>query len=45
MTEYSEQDLKYAREFREEIHREALARVKAVYPDADHVIDKYPADA
>ena len=45
MTEYSEQDLKYAREFREEIHREALARVKAVYPDADHVIDKFPADA
>ena len=45
MPEYSEQDLKYAAEFREEIHRSALARVKAVYPDADHVVDEYPADA
>ena len=44
MPEYSEQDLKYAAEFRDEIHREALARVKAVYPDADHVVDKYPVD-
>ena len=42
---YSEQDLKYAAEFREEIHKEALAKVKAVYPDADHVVDGYPADA
>ena len=42
---YSEQDLKHAAEFREEIHREALAKVRAVYPDADHVIDRYPADA
>lgn len=45
MTKYSEQDLKYAAEFREEIHEEALARVKAVFPDADHVVDEYPADA
>ena len=45
MPEYSEQDLKYATEYREEIHRNALARVKAVYPDADHVVDEYPADA
>lgn len=45
MAEYSEQDLKYAAEFREEIHREALARVKTVYPCADHVVDRYPADA
>ena len=42
---YSEQDLKYAAEFRDEIHREALAKVKALYPCADHVVDKYPADA
>lgn len=42
---YSEQDLKYAAEFRAEIHREALARVRAVYPCADHVVDRYPADA
>ena len=45
MAEYSEQDLKYATELREEIHRNALAKVKAVYPDADHVVDEYPADA
>ena len=42
---YSEQDLKYAAEFRAEIHREALAMVRAVYPCADHVVDRYPADA
>ncbi len=45
MTKYSEQDLKYATELREEIHQNALARVRAVYPDADQVIDEYPADA
>lgn len=45
MLKYSEQDLKYATELREEIHRNALARVKAVYPDADHVVDEYPAEA
>ncbi len=45
MPEYSEQDLKYAAELRDEIHREALAKVRAVYPRADHVVDKYPADA
>ena len=43
--DYSEQDLKYAAEFREEIHKEALAKVRAVYPCADHVVDRYPADA
>jgi len=45
MPEYNEQDLKNAEDFRNEIHREALAKVRAVFPDADHVIDKYPADA
>ena len=45
MPEYSEQDLQYAAEFREEIHQEALAKVRAVFPCADHVVDKYPADA
>ncbi len=30
MPEYSEQDLKYADELREEIHREALAKVRMV---------------
>ena len=42
---YSEQDLKNASEFRDGIHREALARVRAVYPNADHVIDPYPPDS
>ncbi len=45
MPEHSEQDLKRAAEFREEIHREALAKVRAVCPCADHVVDPYPADA
>lgn len=42
---YSEQDLKHAAEYREEIHRAALARVRGVYPRADQVVDKYPAEA
>ncbi|MBR6903203.1 MAG: hypothetical protein IKN39_04870 [Clostridia bacterium] len=42
---YSEEDLKKAAAFRDEIHRQALAKVKAVMPSADHVIDKYPTDA
>lgn len=40
MPSYSEQDLKYAAELREEIHRDALARVKALYPEADQVMDE-----
>ncbi len=42
---YSEDDLKKAAALRDEIHREALAKVKAVFPNAKEVIDKYPADA
>ena len=42
---YSEQDLKYAAELRAEIHEEALKRVRAVYPEATRVVDKYPVDA
>ncbi len=45
MPKYSEQDLKYAAEFRKEIHNDVLAWIKAVFPEADHVVDKYPADA
>ncbi len=41
---YSEQDLKYAARLREEIHREALAKVRAVFPRADRVVDKYRAE-
>ncbi len=40
---HSEQDLRYAVELRDEIHGEALARVRAVYPDADSVVDRHPA--
>ena len=42
---YSEQDLKYATEFRDEIHNEALAKVRAVYPCADCVVDRYPVES
>ena len=45
LPKYSEEDLKHAAEFREEIHNEALIKVKAVYPYADHVVDEYPVDA
>ena len=41
---HSEQDLRYAAELREEIHREALGRVRAVYPHADHVADGYAVE-
>lgn len=41
---YSEQDMRYAKELRDEIHRAALGQVRAVYPKADHVVDKYSAD-
>ena len=42
---YSKQDLKNAAEFRDEIHKAALAKVRAVYPTADRVIDSYPTEA
>ncbi|MCR5353813.1 MAG: hypothetical protein K6D98_05860 [Clostridiales bacterium] len=45
MPKYSEHDLKNAAEFRAGIHNEVMKRVKAVYPCADHVVDKYPVDA
>ena len=44
MPEYSEQDLKYAAEFREEIHREALAIVRKTCPNASEVIDRHPVE-
>lgn len=42
---YSQDDLKKAAQLRAEIHEAALLKVKAVCPDAERVIDKYPADA
>lgn len=44
MSKYSEQDLKYAAEFRDDVHKEALAKVRAVYPDAESVVDRYQAE-
>ncbi|MBO4873252.1 MAG: hypothetical protein J5496_07540 [Lachnospiraceae bacterium] len=41
---YSEQELRHAAEFRDEIHREALMRVRAVCPDAGSVIDRHPVE-
>ena len=44
MSKYSEQDLKYAAELRQEIHREALAIVRKTRPDANEVIDRHPVE-
>ena len=40
-----EQELQQAAAFRDEIHKEALKKVKAVFPAADSVIDRYPVEA
>ena len=44
MAKYSEQDLNYAAQFREEIHREALAIVRKTRPNATRVIDRHPVE-
>lgn len=44
MAEYSERDLQEAAELRERIHREALEKVRAVFPDAEDVVDPHPAE-
>lgn len=44
MPDYSEQDLKYARELREDIHREALEIVRKTRPDVTTVVDPHPAE-
>ncbi len=44
MPEYSEQDLKYAAQLREEVHREALAIVRKTRPDVTEVIDRHPVE-
>lgn len=41
---YSEQDLKYAAQLREEIHREALAIVRKTRPNAAEVVDRHPVE-
>lgn len=44
MPEYSEQDLNYAAELRDEIHREALAIVRKTRPDVTEVTDRHPVE-
>ena len=44
MSEYSEQDLKYASELREGVHREALAIVRKTRPHITEVIDRHPVE-
>ena len=41
---HSKQDLKYAAQLREEIHREALAIVRKTHPNATKVIDRHPVE-
>lgn len=44
MSRYSEQDMKYAAELREEIHREALAVVRKTHPNVGEVVDRHPVE-
>ena len=44
MPNYSEQDLKYAAELREAIHREALAIVRKTRPQVTEVRDRHPVE-
>ena len=44
MAKYSQQDLQYAAELREEIHREAMAIVRRTRPHATAVIDRHPVE-
>ena len=44
MPQYSEQDLKYAAEFRDGVHREALAIVRKTRPSVKNVIDRHPVE-
>ena len=44
MAKFSEQDLKYAAELREEIHKEALAIVRKTRPEVTEVIDRHPVE-
>ena len=44
MSEHSEQDLTYAAELREGIHREALAIVRKTRPHVTEVVDRHPVE-
>ena len=41
MSNYSEQDLKYAAQFRAEIHSEALSAARLRYPKINNVVDRH----
>ena len=41
---YSRQDMEYAAEFREEVHREALAILRETRPDIREVTDRHPVE-
>ena len=47
MPTYSEQDLKHAAEFREGVHREALAKLRETNPELqpEDVVDRWPVEA
>lgn len=42
---YSEKDLKDAAEFRSQIHKEALAKVRKTVPGINSVIDRNPVES
>ena len=42
---YSERELQGAAEFRDGVHKEALARIRRVCPDVCSVVDRYPVEA
>jgi len=44
VAKYSEQDLKYAAEFREGVHREALQIVRKTRPEITEVTDRHPVE-
>ena len=45
MEQYSEQDLKYAAQFREGVHAEALERIQKLHPGIDTVVDRWLVEA
>ncbi len=44
MGPFSEQDLKYAAEFRAWVHEEVLKKVQDKYPEIDEVVDPHPVE-
>ena len=44
MGPFSDQDLKYAAEFRAWVHEEVLKKVQDKYPEIDEVVDPHPVE-